>query len=750
MPLARCNRLGPYAILEPIGAGGMGEVYRARDSRLDRDVAVKVLPPHLAEDAQARARFEREAKTIAALSHPNLLAIYDVGYESGIAFAVTELLEGETLRQRLESSGVLSWRKALEIGVPLSEGLAAAHAKNIVHRDLKPDNVFLTSDGRVKLLDFGLARAAPDASLSLALTRDTKAGTILGTMGYMSPEQARGLPSEAASDIFAFGCVLYEMVTGVRAFWRSSAAESIAAVLREDPPPVRGSGIQVPPELERVIAHCLEKNPRQRYQSAHDLAFSLKALLTDSGTTRAAAVETDAGVDSLAVLPFANAGDSPDTEYLSEGITESLINALSQLPRLRVAPRSRVFRYRDRDIDPIEAGRELNVRAVLTGRVLQRGDNLTVQAELTDVTRESQLWGERYHRKFADIFEIEEEIPRQIASRLRLKLGGEPSAARRPQSSEAYELYLKGRHHWNKRTKDGMLKAVHHFELAIAKDPRYALAYAGLSDCYYVLAFYSFSPPLDLLAKARAAAQKGYAVEPDSCEINAVLSNALAAADYDWDTSERHFRRALEINPQSALAHDWYALHLAARGRHAEAIAEIQKAQELEPLWLVTYHHGAWVYLMARQYDRVAEQMRYSADLDPSFVVPQYWHAAACTVTGQAEEAVRRLQSILQSIPATFVEGALAHAHAVAGHTAEALDLITELTSRKAYLEPYSIALAYTGLGDRERAFEWLEKAIVERSPWMPMFGKADARLDPLRDDPRYAGLLRRVSLETG
>ncbi len=443
MPLAPGTRLGAYEILSPLGSGGMGEVYRARDSKLDRDVAIKVLPQHLSNNPEALARFEREAKALAALSHPNIIAIHDFGREGGIYYVVTELLEGETTRHRLED-GPMPWRKAVEIAIAVADGLSAAHAKGIIHRDLKPENLFLTTDGRVKILDFGLARwKSPSDTLPTAATI-TDPGTVMGTAAYMSPEHVKGLVVEAPGDIFALGTILYEMISGQRVFGRPSGGETMAAVLMHHPQPVADTGKQIPLELDRVIAHCLEKNSGERFQSARDLAFALQAVLAGTTTTRSmAAPKRRKVIDSLAVLPFVNEGGDPEGEYLSDGVTENLINALSQLPKLRVIARSVVFRRKGDQGDPQQAGRDLDVRAVLTGRVLQRGETLVVRTELVDVADGSRLWGEQYNRKLADLLLLEEEISRQITAKLRLRLSGrdQKRLAKRPtRSTEAYQL----------------------------------------------------------------------------------------------------------------------------------------------------------------------------------------------------------------------------------------------------------------------------------------------------------------------
>jgi len=511
MTLKPGTRLGPYEIVNPLGAGGMGEVYRARDSRLNRDVAIKVLPERLSQDPQSLARFEREAKAVAALSHPNILVLFDVGTHDGFTYAVTELLEGQTLRERLDGSA-LPWRKAVEIGVAVAEGLSAAHSKGIIHRDLKPANIFLTSDGRVKILDFGLARrqsgVSPDEETATFTDAETEAGTVLGTLGYMSPEQVRGGTAEAPSDIFSLGCVLYEMVSGRRAFSGKSAGDIMAAILKEEPAPLTESGKQIPAELDRIIGRCLAKNAGERFHSAHDLAFALKSTLTGSTERQSDALasparlrlalgllvavlvialagaffywknHSGASIDSLAVLPFVNVGGDPNTEYLSDGITESLMDSLSELPNLKVMSHSAVFRYKGKEADPRAVGRELGVRAVLQGRITQRGDNLSISAELVDVDGNAHLWGEQYNRKLSDALAVQQEIAAQISDKLRLKLSSEQrtqSAKRQTDNPEAYQLYLKGRYYAAKFTREGFEKGLDFFHQAIALDPNYAL-----------------------------------------------------------------------------------------------------------------------------------------------------------------------------------------------------------------------------------------------------------------------------------
>jgi eukaryotic-like serine/threonine-protein kinase len=751
MPLTPGISLGPYEILAPIGAGGMGEVYKARDQRLEREVAVKVLPEHMARESEALARFEREAKTVAALNHPNILAIHDFAGHEGTFFAVMELLEGETLRSRLARS-VPSCQKTVEIAVAVAEGLSAAHTKGIIHRDLKPDNVFLTSDGRVKILDFGLARwMPPPGSEDTSARTLTRPGVVMGTVAYMSPEQTRGLPVGPQSDIFSLGCMLYEMLSGRAAFGRPTSAETIAAILNDDPPRLSGSGRQIPPDLERVVAHCLEKRPQERFQSARDLAFHLRAV----GTQPSAPVLSTQpeAIDSLAVLPFVNADGNPDTEYISDGITESLINSLSRIPALRVVPRSKAFRYKGQDVNTKKVGRALKVRALLTGKVLQRGENLSVQTELVDAASESQLWGERFQRKMEDIFTVEEEIAEQISEALRLKLTGQDKERllkRHTQNTEAYQLYLKGRYYWNRRSGDGLKKAIQYFQQAVERDPTYALAYAGVADGFLVLSFFMSNPGMGLAANGKAAALKALEIDPILSEAYTALGVLQCCLDWDWDGGERSLRRAVELKPDYWLAHDHYAMILSALGRHEEAVREIRRGLELEPLSLVVSHHAAWILIRARLYDEAIDRCREAVEFDPTFGTGHYWLGLACGLKGFYDEAIRALETAKRTVGATFATLELARAYAASGRTADAHRILAEMqqTFREDYAEPLGFAAVYAALGQPDDVFQWLDRACQDRTGFFAMWINGDPRLDAVRSDPRMKDILRRIGIE--
>ncbi len=765
--LANGMQLGPYQILAPLGRGGMGEVYRARDLRLGREVAVKVVPEDLAQDPDRLARFEREARTVAALAHPNILILYDVGRERGIPFAVTELLEGATLRTRLGGAGV-PWPEALDIGAAVADGLATAHAKGIVHRDIKPENLFLTADGRVKILDFGLARVefTPPGELETSPYDPgrTDPGAVVGTVGYMSPEQLRGLPVDGRSDLFSLGCVLYELVAGRRPFLGRTAAETAAAILHDEPPPLASLAASVPPGVERVIRSCLAKEPARRVPSARDLASALRGLRGGSGepaplppTTLAAPPprRRRKAIPSLAVLPLANTNADPDAEYLSDGIAETLINLLSQLPGLRVMARSTAFRYKGRDADAQEAGRAFGVRAVLTGQLARRGNRVVIKVELVDVKDGSRLWGEDYNRELSDLLAVEQAIAAEIAGKLRLRLTGEQRRRLgRPhtENAEAYQCYLKGRHHWNKRTAEGLKKSIKLFEQAIDIDPAYALAYTGVADAYLNLGGWGHQPFREAYPRARAAATRALAIDETLAEAHVSLAMVQKEYDWDWPAAGRGYERALELNPNGAVACQWFGEYLAAVGRHEEAIAMLKRAIDLDPLSLIIHatlgRHG---YYFARQYGRAIAQLRKTLEMDDGFWVAHLWLGWTYANVGRLEEAVGELQAARRLDDNLEIVMALGYAHGRAGRRAEARRLLDELEGMSAarYVSPMLAALITTGMGETDEAITWLERSYAERAQMMSEL-KAEPAFDPLRPDPRFADLLRRVGLEGG
>ena len=755
MVLDRGTRLGPYEIISLIGSGGMGQVYRARDTRLDREVAIKFLADRLASQPRSLARFRTEAKSIAALSHPNILSIYDAELEHPPLFFVTELLEGETLRQSLQQER-LPWRRALNIGVAVADGLAAAHAAGIVHRDLKPENVFLPSRGGVKILDFGLARFKPDLRAGSGdVTRTlSDAGVLMGTVGYLAPEQARGERVTAAADIFSFGCVLYEMVGGRRAFQRSTPAATLAAILNDDPPSVGTYAEDIPPGLDLWIARCLNKRPEARPQSAHDLILILRDLLGEDPRSRLSYSSSEgAELKSLAVLPFTTSTSSPDAEYLADGITESLINNLAQLSHLRVVARSTVFRHKGETVDPIQIGRDLGVNAVLTGRIFQRGDVLVIGTELVDVRHGLQLWGQQYKRQLTDIFAMEDEISTEISGRLRVRLTPQEHlrlTKRYTESAEAYQLYLKGRYFWNKRTLEGMRQALSHFEQAVETDPSYARAHAGLADCMSMLSIYGGLDPRKAYPRARAAQELALQIDPSLAEAHASRGFRLLLFDWRFREAEDALRQAIELNSGYASAHQWLGFLLGLTQRLEEARAAMKVAQERDPFSASINTTAVWPLYWARLFEEAIEGFRAAAELHPGYWVAHYYlglsYAHKCEY-GQATLALRHAFEIGDSI---WRYPGLGFVYAQAGDGQRAREVLAKLDEigRHQYVPPIYRASVLAGLGETDQAFENLERAVRERN-WQIAWLQVDPLWDSLREDERMRTLQLKAGLLT-
>jgi serine/threonine protein kinase/tetratricopeptide (TPR) repeat protein len=757
MSLSPGTRLGPYEIVAPLGAGGMGEVYRAYDPRLEREVAVKILPARLSDEADALGRFEREARAVAALSHPNILSIFDFGRDRDVTYLVSELLEGETLRATLDQ-GSLPSARAVGIAMALADGLSAAHSRGLVHRDLKPENVFITTEGVIKILDFGLARQTEPWLSRADSTSPTVAatipGTVLGTFGYMSPEQARGQPADARSDIFSLGCVFYEMLAGERAFGGTTAAETLAAVLRDEPRGLRKGAARVPQEVREILVRCLEKSPADRFPTARELASALRAESSRPPAATGSDLQSGGAIDSVAVLPFEGPSEDPDILYLSEGIAESVTRALSRIERLRVISRSAVARYRGRDIDPGRAGRELGVRAVLVGRMTLRGERLSVDAELVDVSDGRQIWGQRYQRSIADVYSVEEEIASGIAEQLRPKLaatGGLRKFRAPGPNGEAYQLYLKGRYLWNRRPERGFLDALECFEGSIEADPSFALAYSGLADCYNVLGGWESGvlPPNEAFLKARTLAHKSLEMNERSAEAHASLGYALFNYDWDFGEAERELRRAIELDPGYSPAHHWLSHLVLPLGRTEESKSESLTALAIDPQDFIMNAHLAWHDFFARDYDSAIEHAERLRSIISNHFWSPFFSGLAYEQKGLLPQAIDRLRQASERSPdSTYAVAALAHAYGLAKDYGQARGILEELRNagRRRYVPAYDLAIVNLGLGEIEDAIFLLEQGFDERSSWL-IHLRVDPRLDPLRQQARFRDLVGRVGL---
>jgi serine/threonine protein kinase/tetratricopeptide (TPR) repeat protein len=741
-----------------IGAGGMGEVYRAHDSRLGRDVALKVLPDGLSGDADMRARFEHEARAVAAISHPNIMAIHELAIIEGRPVAVVELLEGESLRTRL-SRGVMPWREVAQMGARIADGLAAAHAKGIVHRDLKPENVFITPEMRPKILDFGLAHSEPvvaSMSMTTATFAPTEPGRVLGTLGYMAPEQVRGEPVGAATDVFALGCTLAEMLTGDRPFRGATPADSLAAVLGAPAPDLLASGREVPPRLADIVRHCLEKEVASRFSSAADVAMALRALAAESnhsGTTLGTR-RRRSRVPSLAVLPFqAEAGDA-DTDYLADGITESIINSLSQLPKLRVVPRATVFAYKRRDVHARSVGLALNVDSLVTGRVVQQGSLINIQAELVNVSRETQVWGDQYRYPLSDLMALQEQIAWQISEALRIRLTGQEKQRlrKRPtEDGEAYQHYLRGRHHWAKWSPEGFRRAIEHYNAAIEKDPSYARAYAGLSDTYGAMGYYGFLPPEVAMTRASAAAYKALELDPKLADAHASMGIARTLYYWDWMGAEQACEKALSLDPRSPTAHVYYSLLLAILGRHDEAGTHARKGRDLDPLSLLMQMGVGWTAYFARRYADAIDAFRAVIAVEPHYPEARLMLGAVYERMGDLEHGAEWLGQAAAFFGGDIAEstGALRAGLAESGARGYYLarnELFRSSSARGGAVPDYAFLIGHAQLGDRDQAFAIIDRMVDTRSG-QAVFCGVDPVLDPLRDDPRFDRMLRRLAL---
>jgi serine/threonine protein kinase/tetratricopeptide (TPR) repeat protein len=796
-----------YRITEKLGEGGQGAVYKATDMTLDRPIVIKVLPPQLTDKISNLTRFEREAKLASSLDHPNICTIFGLHKVEGVNFIAMQYVEGLNVRE-LVNGRPLELRSALSIAIQVADALAAAHARGIIHRDVKAGNVMVTSAGVVKVLDFGLAKLMGHGIDDTNDPHLTELGVPYGTATYAAPEQAQGTHVDHRADIFSTGVLLYEMLAGTWPFRGKTTVDVRYAVLHETPIPIaeaRAESSPVIPRLQEIIDRALAKDSRDRYQKIEELRDDLRSVLREIDVEGSAQGHISGGavsvpprhipgragritgrlpgkkvlvvgavalilalafvayrffsrsnatavIDSLAVLPFTNASADPNTEYLSDGITESLINSLSQLPYLKVRSRNTVFHYKGQEADPQKIGRELGVRALLSGRVVQQGDNLTISVELIDTKDDSHIWGKQYSRKLSDILALQQEISRDVSEKLRLRLSGadrEQLTKNYATNSQAYHLYLQGRYYWNKRTPEALEKGIDYFNQAIEKDRTYAPAYTGLADCYALLNVYNVAPATEAYPKAQAAATEALRLDEALAEAHASLAFVSYRYYWNWPEAERHFKRAIELNPNYATAHQWYSAYLAATGRHDEAIAEAKRAQEIDPFSMPINADVVRHLYYARRYDEAIKECRKMLEMDQSFSRGHAELGQVLEQQGMFEEAMAEFQKALTlSENSVSAMTGLGHAYALAGKKGEALKIINRLNelSKQQYVSPYHTAVIYAGLGEKDQAIAWLQKARDEHFNWLP-FIQVDPVFDGLKSEPKFEVLVKSLGL---
>jgi eukaryotic-like serine/threonine-protein kinase len=822
------KRVSHYRVLEMLGGGGMGIVYKGEDIKLGRRVALKFLPEELANDSAALERFEREARAASALNHPNICTIYEVEEHDGRPFLVMELLEGQNLREHIKACGgaPLPADEVLDLAAEIASGLDAAHQKGINHRDIKPANIFITTRGEAKILDFGLAKlmelgeyaegtaalGPPDGASPETVTapclQGSRTGPAFGTAGYMSPEQVRGEKLDARTDLFSFGLVLYEMVTGRQAFDFDTTTEVHEAILHRAPAPARQFNPELWPKLEEIIHKALEKDREVRYQAASEMhadferlketgnrfqatkesaidvrrlaslggvtvAFPaskirlqaiaiagiallcvlalLSALNVGNLRTRLLGRSAPLRIQSVAVLPLENLSHEAEQDYFADGMTEELIMSLGKIGALRVTSRTSVMQYKGVRRPLPQIGRELNVDAIVEGTVLRSGGHVRITAQLILASTDHHLWAESYDRELKDVLALQNDVARAIANEIRIALTPQEETrllATRPVNPEAFEAYLKGRYYWNKRTGQGIRKASDYFQQAIEKDAGYGLAYSGLADCNSGLAWHGFISPAEALPRAKAAALKAIDIDPQSGEAHASLALVLHHQG-DWAGAETEFKRALELSPRYANAHHWYGDYLSVMGRHEEALVEARRAFELDPLSPIINTWLGLRYYLARRYDEAIAQSRKTLEFDPSFAPAHLLLGQAYLLKGMHEQAISELQTAASLSGASPLYMAqVGVAYAAAARNADALSVVDRLQkeARQSYVSPYGLAQIYAALGDKPHALKWLQIAYDEPAVWIS-YVNVDPILDPIRSDPRFQQLVHRVGL---
>jgi eukaryotic-like serine/threonine-protein kinase len=783
-----------YRIVEKVGEGGMGVVYRAHDDRLNRDVALKFLPADLDKDENARLLLIREARTASALNHPNICTIYDVGDADGKSYIVMEFVQGRSLAEQIPEGG-LPAETVIRYGEQIADAMAHAHEHGVIHRDLKTPNVIIMPGGRVKVLDFGLAKHMTPSEITLktqSISTLTSEGAIVGTMHYMAPELFRGEPADARSDIWALGVVLYEMANGKRPFRGRTSYELSSMILHDTAPALREN---VPAGLRAVIEHCLAKEPAQRYQHASEVRAALEALRTNSAVIPASAIQPSietqrpghrntvlislaglallasaglvwklvevkwhgtpgvgaASIQSLAVLPLENLTGDPKQDYFADGMCDALITELSQIKKLRVISRTSVMQYKDKHESPAQIAQELGVDALVEGSVLRSNDRVRISAELVQPQTGQNLWAHSYERTVTDILALQSDVARDIVAQIQVQLTQperERLAKTRTVVPAAYDAYLQGNYYASKRTGEAVTQAIADYRQSIQLDPTYAPSYAGLASALTLAADYKDVPSSQVLPEAEAAAVKALQLDDTLASAHAALGQ-IRAYSLEWHGVLDEFQRAIELNPGDANGHHWYALALADAGKDEEAISEMKLAQELDPRSLIINANVSWVLYLAGKDDDAVAQAQKTIAMDPTFAVAHGYLGQAYLAKGEYEKALRELQQALAlSGNETSFKAELGNAYAVAGRKTEALAILHELLQMSAqrYVSPYSIALVYVGLGDRDQAFQWLDKAYDEHSVRLINIA-VHPRLTALRSDPRFTALVKRIGL---